>query len=111
MEFKVGVDTNSQEQKIQPEVVACFEGGKQQIKLSRSRIFSHPSDPNSALVCAGDESSNGALIWDLSSGDCLQRLETITPVLDMSLLHNFNTNQYFMTALTGTSVKFYKYIS
>ena len=104
------VDSNK-EHSIQPEVVHIFEGGKQQVKLSRSRIFAHPSDENSALICAADESANGAIIWDLSSGVCLQKIMTTTPVLDMSLIQNFNTNKYFMTALTGTSVKFYKYNS
>ena len=110
MEFKASVGANN-EHKIEPEVVSCFEGGRQQVKLSRARIFSHPSNHNSALVCAGDEASKGALIWDLSSGKCVQRLESQSPVLDISLLHNINTNNHFITTLTDTSVKFYKYIS
>ena len=109
MELKACVGAND-EYTIEPEVIGCFEGGKQQIKLSRSRIFGHPSNENSALICAGDESSKGALIWDLSSGKCIQKLVTETPVLDMSFLHNINNNNYFMSALTDTSVKFYQYI-
>lgn len=110
MEFKASAGADD-EHKIEPEVISCFEGGREQIKLSRSRIFAHPSKEDSALVCAGDEASKGTLIWDLSSGKCVQRLESASPVLDISLLHNINTNNHFISTLTDTSVKFYKYIS
>ncbi|CAG2107099.1 unnamed protein product, partial [Medioppia subpectinata] len=96
---------------IEPEVIRRYEGGRQQIKLSRSRIFNNPFNESSALVCAGDEDSKGAIVWDLSSTKYMQQLKTESTVLDISLIENINTNSYFMTALTETSIKFYKYIS
>ena len=109
MELKVSEDDDDMHV-IAPEVVRRFEGGKQQVKLSRSRIFSHPFNENSALICSGDEDSKGALVWDLSSDKYIQKLKSDSTVLDMCLLQNMNTNSYFMTSLTETSVLFYKYI-
>ncbi|XP_054162651.1 E3 ubiquitin-protein ligase RFWD3-like [Oppia nitens] len=109
MELKASIDADN-EYIIEPEIINRFEGGKQQVKLTRSRIFAHPYNENSALICAGDESAQGALIWDLGSTKCLQKLKCESTVLDMSLLHNSNTNSYFMSALTESSIKFYKFI-
>ncbi|CAG2161497.1 unnamed protein product [Oppiella nova] len=75
MELKVSEDDDDMHV-IAPEVVRRFEGGKQQVKLSRSRIFSHPFNENSALICSGDEDSKGALVWDLSSDKYIQKLRS-----------------------------------
>jgi len=107
MDLSIRINENN-ERVINPNVIEFFEGGTEQVQLSRSRIFAHPFNENSALICAGDESAKGALIWDLSSSSCVQKLKTESPILDMSLLHCFNNNSYFLTALTGKSLKVYK---
>uniref|UniRef100_A0A8C0V0Q3 RING-type E3 ubiquitin transferase n=1 Tax=Cyanistes caeruleus TaxID=156563 RepID=A0A8C0V0Q3_CYACU len=42
-----------------------------------------PEDDGSVLVCAGDEASNSALLWDAGSGSLLQKLPADLPVLDI----------------------------
>jgi hypothetical protein len=110
MDLSVKVNEDN-EHVINPHVIESFEGGTQQIQLSRTRIFAHPSNENSSLICAGDESTKGALIWDLSSSACIQKLNTELPILDMSLVQSSSNNEYYMTALTEKSLKIYKCFS
>ena len=101
------MDLSFNENAFDASIVQYFEGGIQQIQLSRSRIFTHPSNEDSLLVCAGDECSGGALIWDFSSNNRMQTIKSETPVLDISLIQS-NSNKYFLTALTDKTLKVYK---
>lgn len=87
-----------------------FEGGTSQVQLSKSRIFAHPLHEKSSLICAGDESSKGVLIWDSNSGNCVQKLVSENPILDLSLTNELDSN-YFLSALTEKAVKVYRYTS
>ncbi len=97
--------------KLDSEIVGCFEGGNSQLQLTKSRLFSHPMKENTTLLCSGDESSNGALIWDINSGNMIQKLTTETPVFDMSLIRDVNTDSHYLAALTDSKLKVYKFIS
>ena len=95
---------------IVTDVANLFEGGTSQVQLSKSRIFAHPLHEKSSLICAGDESSKGVLIWDSNSGNCVQKLVSENPILDLSLTNELDSN-YFLTALTEKAVKVYRYTS
>ncbi|XP_037672130.1 E3 ubiquitin-protein ligase RFWD3 isoform X2 [Choloepus didactylus] len=63
--------------------VQTFLGGPTCKLLTKSAIFQSPENDGNILVCAGDEASNSALLWDAGSGSLLQKLQTNQPVLDI----------------------------
>uniref|UniRef100_H0Z7E4 RING-type E3 ubiquitin transferase n=1 Tax=Taeniopygia guttata TaxID=59729 RepID=H0Z7E4_TAEGU len=66
-----------------------------------------PEDDGSVFVCAGDEASNSALLWDAGSGSLLQKLPADLPVLDICPLE---VNQsHLLATLTEKMVKIYKW--
>lgn len=64
-------------------VVHTFEGGSSQALLSRSALIPHPRRPRDLLACAGDETSGAVLIWDVQTTQCVRKLVTSSPVLDI----------------------------
>lgn len=82
-------------------------GGKTQVQLTRSKLLAHPDKASSVLICAGDEDARGALIWDGSSGNCMDHLRTDTPVLDFAGL-KINSKSY-LTALTDKTLRLYSW--
>ncbi|XP_063168870.1 E3 ubiquitin-protein ligase RFWD3 [Candoia aspera] len=75
--------------------------------LTKNAIFQSPEDDGSILVCAGDEASNSAMLWDAGSGTLLQKLPADLPVLDVC---PFEVNRSsFLATLTEKMVKIYKW--
>ncbi|XP_013922750.1 PREDICTED: E3 ubiquitin-protein ligase RFWD3 [Thamnophis sirtalis] len=75
--------------------------------LTKNSIFQSPEDDGSILVCAGDEASNSAMLWDAGSGTLLQKLPADLPVLDVCPFE-VNRNS-FLATLTEKMVKIYKW--
>ncbi|XP_070616789.1 E3 ubiquitin-protein ligase RFWD3 [Erythrolamprus reginae] len=75
--------------------------------LTKNAIFQSPEDDGSILVCAGDEASNSAMLWDAGSGTLLQKLTADLPVLDVCPFE-VNRNS-FLATLTEKMVKIYKW--
>ncbi|CAI5781931.1 E3 ubiquitin-protein ligase RFWD3 [Podarcis lilfordi] len=75
--------------------------------LTKNAIFQSPEDDGSILVCAGDEASNSAMLWDAGSGSLLQKLPADLPVLDVCP-YEVNRNS-FLATLTEKMVKIYKW--
>ncbi|XP_034281435.1 E3 ubiquitin-protein ligase RFWD3 [Pantherophis guttatus] len=75
--------------------------------LTKNAIFQSPEDDGSILVCAGDEASNSAMLWDAGSGTLLQKLPADLPVLDVCPFE-VNRNS-FLATLTEKMVKIYKW--
>ncbi|XP_007477568.2 E3 ubiquitin-protein ligase RFWD3 isoform X1 [Monodelphis domestica] len=75
--------------------------------LTKNAIFQSPEENGSILVCASDESSNSAMIWDAGSGSLLQKLQADQPVLAICPFE-FNQNSYLAT-LTEKAVKIHKW--
>ncbi|KAM6429997.1 E3 ubiquitin-protein ligase RFWD3 [Liasis olivaceus] len=75
--------------------------------LTKNAIFQSPEDDGSILVCAGDEASNSAMVWDAGSGTLLQKLPADLPVLDVCP-YEVNRNS-FLATLTEKMVKIYKW--
>uniref|UniRef100_A0A6J0TYR1 RING-type E3 ubiquitin transferase n=1 Tax=Pogona vitticeps TaxID=103695 RepID=A0A6J0TYR1_9SAUR len=75
--------------------------------LTKNAIFQSPEDDGSILVCAGDEASNSAMLWDAGSGSLLQKLSADLPVLDVCP-YEVNRNS-FLATLTEKMVKIYKW--
>ncbi|KAH0619452.1 hypothetical protein JD844_000095 [Phrynosoma platyrhinos] len=75
--------------------------------LTKNAIFQSPEDDGSILVCAGDEASNSAMLWDAGSGSLLQKLPADLPVLDVCH-YEVNRNS-FLATLTEKIVKIYKW--
>ncbi|XP_042294629.1 E3 ubiquitin-protein ligase RFWD3 [Sceloporus undulatus] len=75
--------------------------------LTKNAIFQSPEDDGSILVCAGDEASNSAMLWDAGSGSLLQKLPADLPVLDVCH-YEVNRNS-FLATLTEKMVKVYKW--
>ncbi|XP_067327072.1 E3 ubiquitin-protein ligase RFWD3 [Anolis sagrei] len=75
--------------------------------LTKNAIFQSPEDDGSILVCAGDEASNSAMLWDAGSGTLLQKLAADLPVLDVCP-YEVNRSS-FLAILTEKIVKIYKW--
>ncbi|XP_053304995.1 E3 ubiquitin-protein ligase RFWD3 [Spea bombifrons] len=87
--------------------VQTFNAGPTCKLLTKNAIFQSPDRDGSILVCAGDESSNSAMVWNSRSGSLLQKLQADQPVLDLCPME---VNQSSMLAtLTEKMVKIYKW--
>ncbi|NWS76191.1 RFWD3 ligase, partial [Crotophaga sulcirostris] len=75
--------------------------------LTKNAIFQSPEGDGSVFVCAGDEASNSALLWDAGSGSLLQKLQADLPVLDICPLEVNQT--HLLATLTEKTVKLYKW--
>ncbi|XP_036608476.1 E3 ubiquitin-protein ligase RFWD3 isoform X3 [Trichosurus vulpecula] len=75
--------------------------------LTKNAIFQSPEENGSILVCASDESSNSAMIWDAGSGNLLQKLQADQPVLALCPFE-FNEHSYLAT-LTEKAVRIHKW--
>ncbi|XP_075045496.1 E3 ubiquitin-protein ligase RFWD3 [Mixophyes fleayi] len=87
--------------------VQTFNAGPTCKLLTKNAIFQSPDRDGSILVCAGDESSNSAMLWHSGNGSLLQKLQADQPVLDICPIE---VNQSHMLAtLTEKMVKVYKW--
>ncbi|NXN87195.1 RFWD3 ligase, partial [Bombycilla garrulus] len=87
--------------------VQTFTAGPTCKLLTKNAIFQSPEDDGSVFVCAGDEASNSALLWDAGSGSLLQKLPADLPVLDICPLE---VNQsHLLATLTEKVVNIYKW--
>ncbi|NXU40986.1 RFWD3 ligase, partial [Drymodes brunneopygia] len=87
--------------------VQTFSAGPTCKLLTKNAIFQSPEDNGSVFVCAGDEASNSALLWDAGSGSLLQKLPADLPVLDICPLE-VNQN-HLLATLTEKMVNIYKW--
>ncbi|NWH18994.1 E3 ubiquitin-protein ligase RFWD3 [Grus americana] len=87
--------------------VQTFSAGPTCKLLTKNAIFQSPEEDGSVFVCAGDEASNSALLWDAGSGSLLQKLQADLPVLDICPLEVNQT--HFLATLTEKMVKIYKW--
>ncbi|NWR43412.1 RFWD3 ligase, partial [Regulus satrapa] len=87
--------------------VQTFSAGPACKLLTKNAIYQSPEDDGSVFVCAGDEASNSALLWDAGSGSLLQKLPAELPVLDICPLE---VNQsHLLATLTEKMVNIYKW--
>ncbi|KGL74720.1 E3 ubiquitin-protein ligase RFWD3, partial [Tinamus guttatus] len=87
--------------------VQTFSAGPTCKLLTKNAIFQSPEEDGSIFVCAGDEASNSAMLWDAASGTLLQKLQADLPVLDIC---PFEVNQTSLLAtLTEKMVKIYSW--
>ncbi|NWS79820.1 RFWD3 ligase, partial [Toxostoma redivivum] len=87
--------------------IQTFSAGPACKLLTKNAIFQSPEDDGSVFVCAGDEASNSALLWDAGSGSLLQKLPADLPVLDICPLE---VNQsHLLATLTEKMVNIYKW--
>ncbi|NXB13902.1 RFWD3 ligase, partial [Rhagologus leucostigma] len=87
--------------------VQTFNAGPTCKLLTKNAIFQSPEDDGSVFVCAGDEASNSALLWDAGSGSLLQKLPADLPVLDICPLEVNQT--HLLATLTEKMVNIYKW--
>ncbi|XP_029881666.1 E3 ubiquitin-protein ligase RFWD3 isoform X2 [Aquila chrysaetos chrysaetos] len=87
--------------------VQTFSAGPTCKLLTKNAIFQSPEEDGSVFVCAGDEASNSALLWDAGSGSLLQKLQADLPVLDICPLEMNQT--HLLATLTEKMVKIYKW--
>ncbi|XP_074737766.1 E3 ubiquitin-protein ligase RFWD3 isoform X1 [Strix uralensis] len=87
--------------------VQTFSAGPTCKLLTKNAIFQSPEEDGSVFVCAGDEASNSALLWDAGSGSLLQKLQADLPVLDICPLEVNQT--HLLATLTEKTVKLYKW--
>lgn len=87
--------------------IQTMYGGNTQVQLAKSKVFPHPNNNLSMLVCSGDEDAQGALLWNGSSGECIQVLKADSPVLDLTM---FKINhQPMLATLTERNLRFYSW--
>ncbi|NXD84378.1 RFWD3 ligase, partial [Halcyon senegalensis] len=87
--------------------IQTFSAGPTCKLLTKNAIFQSPEEDGSIFVCAGDEASNSALLWDAGSGSLLQKLQADLPVLDICPLEVNQT--HLLATLTEKMVKIYKW--
>ncbi|XP_009881459.1 PREDICTED: E3 ubiquitin-protein ligase RFWD3 [Charadrius vociferus] len=87
--------------------VQTFSAGPTCKLLTKNAIFQSPEEDGSVFVCAGDEASNSALLWDAGSGSLLQKLQADLPVLAICPLEVNQT--HLLATLTEKMVKLYKW--
>ncbi|NWT86077.1 RFWD3 ligase, partial [Lanius ludovicianus] len=87
--------------------VQTFSAGPTCKLLTKNAIFQSPENDGSVFVCAGDEASNSALLWDAGSGSLLQKLPADLPVLDICPLEVNQT--HLLATLTEKVVNIYKW--
>ncbi|XP_010138793.1 PREDICTED: E3 ubiquitin-protein ligase RFWD3 [Buceros rhinoceros silvestris] len=87
--------------------IQTFSAGPTCKLLTKNAIFQSPEEDGSVFVCAGDEASNSALLWDAGSGFLLQKLQADLPVLDICPLEVNQT--HLLATLTEKMVKIYKW--
>ncbi|NXS61637.1 RFWD3 ligase, partial [Brachypteracias leptosomus] len=87
--------------------VQTFSAGPTCKLLTKNAIFQSPEDDGSVFVCAGDEASKSALLWDAGSGSLLQKLQADLPVMDICPLEVNQT--HLLATLTESMVKIYKW--
>ncbi|NXT25577.1 RFWD3 ligase, partial [Syrrhaptes paradoxus] len=87
--------------------VQTFSAGPTCKLLTKNAIFQSPEEDGSVFVCAGDEATNSALLWDAGSGSLLQKLQADLPVLDICPVEVNQT--HLLATLTEKMVKIYKW--
>ncbi|NXY08957.1 RFWD3 ligase, partial [Pteruthius melanotis] len=87
--------------------IQTFSAGPTCKLLTKNAIFQSPENDGSVFVCAGDEASNSALLWDAGSGSLLQKLPADLPVLDICPLEVNQT--HLLATLTEKMVNIYKW--
>ncbi|XP_072278495.1 E3 ubiquitin-protein ligase RFWD3 [Pyxicephalus adspersus] len=87
--------------------VQTFNAGPTCKLLTKNAIFQSPDRDGSILVCAGDESSNSAMLWHSGSGSLVQKLQADQPVLDICPMEVNQTN--LLATLTEKMVKIYRW--
>ncbi|NXM26784.1 RFWD3 ligase, partial [Oxyruncus cristatus] len=87
--------------------VQTFSAGPTCKLLTKNAIFQSPEEDGSIFVCAGDEASNSALLWDAGSGSLLQKLPADLPVLDICPLEVNQT--HLLATLTEKVVNIYRW--
>ncbi|XP_069757259.1 E3 ubiquitin-protein ligase rfwd3.S isoform X2 [Narcine bancroftii] len=87
--------------------VQTFSAGPTCKLLTKNAIFTSPEKDGSVLVCAGDEATNSAMLWNAGTGSLIQKLQADQPILDIC---PFEANQTsFLGILTEKMVKIYKW--
>ncbi|KAL5111886.1 E3 ubiquitin-protein ligase RFWD3 [Taenia crassiceps] len=72
------------------ESVASLFGGTQMRMLSRARLF-RQEESDQILVASGDDDAGGALVWNCTTGSCIQTLTMAgapVPVIDVCAFNN-----------------------
>ncbi|KAM4614149.1 E3 ubiquitin-protein ligase RFWD3 [Discoglossus pictus] len=87
--------------------VQTFNAGSTCKLLTKNAIFQSPERDGSILVCAGDEASNSAMLWNAGGGSLIQKLPADQPVLDICPLEVNQTS--LLATLTEKMVKIYKW--
>ncbi|XP_038662907.1 E3 ubiquitin-protein ligase RFWD3 isoform X2 [Scyliorhinus canicula] len=87
--------------------VQTFQAGPTCKLLTKNAIFASPENDGNVLVCAGDEATNSAMVWNAGSGSLIQKLQADQPVLDICPFEVNHTN--FLGTLTEKMVKIYKW--
>lgn len=87
--------------------VQTFNAGPTCKLLTKNAIFTSPERDGTVLVCAGDEATNSAMLWNAGTGSLIQKLQADQPILDIC---PFEVNQTsFLGTLTEKMVKIYKW--
>ena len=102
------VHWDEERSQLSPNIVNILEGGNEQVHLSRSKVYTNPLNDECVMVCAGDESTRGAIFWDSKSSH-LQSVKTRLPVLDIELIENRHyASNPMMSCLSENTVKLYQ---
>lgn len=86
-----------------------FTGGCSSTLLTKSKVYHHPNDLNSAIVCSGDEDEKGVLIWQKEDDEPIQRLKCNAIVLDVAMMKIASPPGTLLAVLTENDLFLYSW--
>nr|XP_027199299.1 E3 ubiquitin-protein ligase RFWD3-like [Dermatophagoides pteronyssinus] len=99
---------DDQSSNIVPHIINILESGNQQVQLSQSRIFTNLNDDDSILICAPDDNSQGAMIWDYKKR-FTQPIRTNMMIYDFGLISRHHSSPRGLFSCLGEyTIKLYK---
>lgn len=109
--FKQVIDYNLEETEgpmmIRTDLQKNLCGGMTSSMLTKSKIYTHPDNVNSALICTSDEDEKGLLIWEKEMDDPMQRIKCNSIVMDVSIMKICNPSGTLLSILTETDLFLY----
>lgn len=101
--------TINENNESQYNLLNTYLGGFQSKHLITSKLFVHPDNPNSFIVCSGDEDTQGALCWEKDNEKPIQRFNFKSVVFDIGLYKPQQSSNPVLALLTESSLELYKW--
>lgn len=93
---------------IEVKPVRTFNGSRDSLYLSQSRILRHPTVDHKVLVASSDEVYKGLRLYDSFDGSCFQSIPSKSTVRDTALLSN-EDDTHFLFCLNDKGLSIHRW--